>query len=177
MRLDCNEFFLRLVEEDDAGFIISLRNDEQLGKHLSFTNPDVALQKEWIRNYKKREAEKTEFYFIAISNSGEPLGLSRVYNFLEESFELGSWIFKRGLPESIPVMADIALRNFGFEQLGFAICRFEVRKANKSVVRYHKLFHPELTGEDELNYYFSLPYEKYKEVRPKFIKLFSDGHK
>lgn len=173
--LKLKEFRMRLVEEEDADFIVSLRTDKDLAKHLHQTSPDVAAQKNWIREYKKRELQEKEFYFVAETYDGEKLGLNRLYNFTDDAFELGSWIFRRGLNENVPILADLAVRDFAFEQLKYKICRFDVRKENKSVVHYHKLFKPQLVREDELNYYFELDYPTYITSKEKILKIINNG--
>ena len=175
VELRLKAFKMRLVEEADAEFIVALRTDEGLARHLHQTSADVAAQRKWIRSYKKRERNKQEFYFIAESYNGEKLGLNRLYNFRNDTYELGSWIFKKGLPESVPVLADLAVRDFAFDQLGFTTCAFDVRKENKSVVRYHQMFRPSLVREDDLNFYFELPVETYRKHKQKLIKILEHG--
>jgi hypothetical protein len=46
---------MRLVEESDAEFILSLRTDESLNQFLSKTSTSLSAQIDWIRNYKIRE--------------------------------------------------------------------------------------------------------------------------
>jgi RimJ/RimL family protein N-acetyltransferase len=167
-------FRMRLVGPDDAAFIVALRTDEALSRHLHSTPPDVAKQKAWIEQYKERELQQQEFYFIAETYTGEKLGLTRLYNFSGDTFELGSWIFKKGQHESIPVLADIAARDFAFETLGFRKCVFNVRKENKRVVRYHQLFKPAKVGEDDLNYYFELDYSTYLKNKTRITNFFSN---
>jgi hypothetical protein len=70
-----------------------------------------------------------------------------------------------------PILGDLAIRDYGFEVLKFRNCHFEVRKENLTVVRYHRNFAPELTGEDDLNYYFKLSYENYLIQRTKLLKF------
>ena len=62
--LDKYGLHVRLVNEDDAAFIVKLRTDERLGQFIHATSPDVEQQKAWIRKYKEREAEGLEYYFI-----------------------------------------------------------------------------------------------------------------
>ena len=56
---------VRLVTEDDAEFITRLRSDERLGRFIHASNGDVEAQKKWITEYKKRENEGIEYYFIS----------------------------------------------------------------------------------------------------------------
>ena len=161
----------RTVEVEDAAFIVELRNDEALARFLSKTSPDVEHQKEWLREYKKREELNQEAYFVALDKNQKRLGLNRLYNFEEDCFEIGSWIYSAGLDLSTPILGDLAVRDYGFETLGFSTCRFVVRKANLQVLKYHVGFNPRQDGETDLDYLFSLSYENYKKQRDKLLKL------
>jgi len=161
----------RTVEEADASFILALRTDAVLSRFLSSTEPGIATQKEWIREYKKRENRNEEVYFVSLNWQGERQGLNRLYNYKDDCFEIGSWLYKAGLDISVPVLGDLAARDYGFERLGFACCNFGVRKDNLAVLKYHQGFKPEKTGESELDYYFRLSYDDYKTHRNKLLKL------
>ncbi|GGK78171.1 GNAT family N-acetyltransferase [Rufibacter glacialis] len=171
MELKLENFTMRLVEEEDSEFIVQLRDN----KYLSGTSPDVEEQKAWVRSYKEREAERREYYFIAEDLKGKRLGLARIYNFKGESFELGSWVFMKGIDESIPVLVDIAVRDFAYDRLGFRVCRFTVSKENKAVLRYHRMYKPELVREDEENYYFELELSAYKNSKRKILNIIENG--
>ncbi|WP_207495329.1 GNAT family N-acetyltransferase [Aridibaculum aurantiacum] len=161
---------LRTVVENDADFIVQLRTDPKLSKHLSSTSTDIEKQKEWIRDYKERELHRNEYYFLISSNEG-PVGLNRLYNFKEDTFEIGSWLFKPTANEKYSILGDLAARDYGFEELHFSFCTFEVRKENKSVLRYHKQFKPEAIGVDSDNFYFKLSYNSYKCYRDKLLSI------
>jgi len=168
----------RFVEVNDAQFILELRLDEKLGRFLSYTDDDISLQEDWINNYKKREKNGLEFYFIYVNSTGKPFGLSRIYNINDNSFEVGSWLFSKDSPEGLSVLGDLCARDFAFNKnKEFTFCRFEVRKDNRSVVNYHKRFNPTLVGEDELNYYFELSREKYELFRDRILKIYDNGNK
>lgn len=172
MQFEKYGFTFRLVELEDAAFIVGLRSNEKLSRFLSTTSPEVADQQKWISQYKIREGLSMEFYFITLDENGNKIGLSRIYNMLPEasSFEIGSWLYHPDAPMRAPILGDLAIRDYGFEVLNFQNCHFEVRKENLSVVRYHRNFSPELTGEDDLNYYFRLSYENYLIHRSKLLK-------
>jgi len=169
---------LRFVEEHDAAFIVHLRTDETLSRHMSYTSPDIDQQVNWIREYKKREANGQEFYFMAVDEqTKERLGTTRLYNFSAEEFEVGSWLFAQN-PESggKAILADILTRRFAFE-LGYEQCKFEVRKLNKSVLRYHSGFKPQLVGEDDQCFYYRLTKEKFESYSEKLLKILGYGNK
>ncbi|MEX1682178.1 GNAT family N-acetyltransferase, partial [Escherichia coli] len=83
---------LRLVNESDASFILSLRLNENYNKFLSSVNNDIEKQKVWIRNYKQKENNNEEFYFIIETLDGIPCGTVRIYDIHNNSFSWGSWI-------------------------------------------------------------------------------------
>jgi RimJ/RimL family protein N-acetyltransferase len=164
----------RFVEPADAGFILSLRMDDRLGRFLSPTDPDVEKQERWIASYKERERRGEEFYFLFAHRDGSKYGVSRIYDIDNEAgvFEVGSWLFAPDSPLGLAVLCDLCVRDWAFEKLGSASCRFEVRKENKSVVGYHKRFAPELTGQDGLNFYFRLDRDRYRAHRNSLLKMY-----
>ena len=71
MKISKYNISLRLVDEEDADFIVSLRSDEKKSRFISYTDPNIETQKNWIREYKKRENEGKEYYFIASDVNNE----------------------------------------------------------------------------------------------------------
>lgn len=162
---------IRLVNETDAEFLYALRTDMKLGRFLSKTSGTVADQQEWIKKYKQREQEGKEYYFMAVSQDGERYGTSRLYDFDERSFTVGSWLFFKDAPTGVAIKTDILVREIGFEELGFNFCKFDVRKDNKSVLRYHRAFGPTVIAESELDIYFLLEKDAFYSYRNKLLKI------
>ncbi len=163
---------LRLVVEDDAEFILSLRTDELKSRHLSRVENDLEKQKMWIKEYKKREYAGEEYYFVFSDKAGERLGFFRIYDFKGDSFSLGSWMIKDGSPIHAAIESALAAFDFGFRQLGFSRSQFDVRKSNTRVVDFHRRFGALITSEDEFNYFFSFSKEKYLKIRQRFSRYF-----
>ena len=164
----------RLVEESDAEFIINLRTDDTKARYISATDTDIQKQKEWIREYKKREVNKEEFYFIAIDENNTEFATYRLYNRSESSIEIGSFISIPLYGNALNVIkVDVIMKTYVFEKLCYEYLNFEVRKKNTSVVNYHKKFQPRLTKTDNLNYYFSLEKKYFVSNKYKFEKLFT----
>lgn len=162
---------LKPVEEIDAEFIIELRTNKKKSRFISSTNPDLAQQKEWIKNYKEREKKGEEFYFIALDENSEKFATYRIYNFSENSVEIGSFVSKPNYDKPINIVKlDILIKEYIFDVLKFENLHFEVRKLNLSVVKYHKKFSPTIINEDELNYYFSLNKINFEKGKNYFIK-------
>jgi hypothetical protein len=163
---------LRPAEIQDAEFIYRLRLDPVLNKNISKTPGTVADQERWLEDYKKREHSGHEYYFITEDLNGTKWGTTRIYNLGRDYFTLGSWVFLREAPYGFSIKADILTKETGFGQLGYPLCRFDVRKENPTVIRYHKLFAPDLIDEDELNLYFSLSRENFEKKKQKILTLF-----
>ena len=164
---------LRPVIESDARFILDLRLDPDRAKHLSPIADDLAAQVEWIRGYKDRELVGREFYFMIESLSGESVGTVRVYDVAPKSFVWGSWMVRRGAPPIAAVEAAVGVYDFGFGVLDREKSRFDVRRANKSVVRFHDRFGATRTGEDETNIYFEMTREQYTITRARYVAVFT----
>lgn len=162
---------MRLVEESDAEFIVDIRTNPKLGQNISWTSTKIQEQVNWIAEYKKRENNKLEYYFIFEDENDKPWGTVRLYGFTNDSFTVGSWICLPDNMEKIAIKAWLLCMDFGFEKLNFQKCFFDIRKKNKAVLYYAYLYHPALISEDELNYFFCLNKEIYFENRGKVIRL------
>ncbi|WP_339751043.1 GNAT family N-acetyltransferase [uncultured Marinobacter sp.] len=165
MKLESKTICLRLVEQSDAPFILSLRLDERYNQFLSKVSADVDSQKSWIKKYKEEESEGNQFYFIIERKDGVPCGTVRVYDLREDSFCWGSWILNENKPRLAAVESALLVYEFGFRVLGFERSHFDVMKGNEKVIRFHKQMGAVETGEDEDNYYFEIEKEAVEVVK------------
>ena len=161
---------VRLVEETDADFILKLRTDSQLSKFLNTTDNNIEKQKEWIREYKKRELQGLDYYFIYY-HEGEPIGLNRIYNIEKERGTCGSWICQKGLSLELPVLILTIVREILFDTLNLKYDFFDVRKQNKKVIKTHLLFGAEQVNEDELDYFYVLSKENFYRNRDIILNM------
>ena len=162
---------VRMVEEKDAEFIVRLRTDKKLSRYLHETNPDVEKQRDWIREYKKRENDGLEYYFLYYSEK-EKLGVSRIYNILNDREATGgSWI----CPPTNTMEQSIGTLLFGrdvfFEVLNFNLEHFQVSKGNNQVLNFHKRMGAEIVSENDIEYEMIMLKENYLRKREKLIKL------
>lgn len=160
---------MRLVEENDAEFILKLRLDERYNQFLSDVNPDVQAQIDWIRKYKDDEKIKKQFYFIIERLDGKPCGTVRIYDLHKDSFCWGSWILNEDKTRFAAIESALLVYKFGFDELGFVKSHFDVRKGNERVISFHLKMGAQQTGEDELNYYFEITKEAVNVVRDRFL--------
>ena len=165
---------VRLVGVEDAPFIHSLRSNETLNRFINVSDSSVEDQERWISAYKERESKGLEYYFV-FSRGSHPLGVERIYSITDTSFTFGSLVFDVNAPLGSAVLADIITKEFGFEDLGLKEALFDVRKANKSVLGYHKGYSPKMIAEDEENFYFSLSFENFEKNKTKYLQIFKQS--
>ncbi len=159
---------LKTVEVYDAEFIFTMRKNQDRTKYLSQITGTVESQKEWISNYKQREKDKKEFYFLIESKGKEKLGLVRIYDFQEDSFSWGSWLIKEDAPKTTAIESALQIYEFGFYKLGFEKSHFDVRKENDKVIAFHKRFGAKVVNESELDYFFTFEKSDYEITKEKY---------
>src|SRR5690606_18092637 len=167
MKLESKTINLRLVEEDDAQFILNLRLDRKYNKYISNVAPDVEAQKAWIRRYKADEKDKRQFYFIIERHDGTACGTVRIYDFRKDSFCWGSWILNEKKTRFSALESAFLVYHFGFEVLGYSKSHFDVMKGNEKVISFHEKMGAVRTDEDELNIYFEIKKESVLQAKKK----------
>lgn len=168
MRIESKNINMRTVEIDDAEFVYNMRQNQDKTKYLSKVTGTVESQKEWINNYKQREKEREEFYFVIESKSEEKLGLVRMYDFQDDSFCWGSWLIKEDAPKTTAIESALQIYEFGFYKLGFEKSHFDVRKGNDKVIAFHQRFGAKIVDEDELDYFFNFEKSDYEKTKEKY---------
>lgn len=167
--LDRYGVHVELADIQDSEFILSLRTNEKLARYIHATDNDLAKQEAWMHAYKQREQEGKEYYFI-YSHKGEKYGVNRIYNIQADDVECGSWICKQGISPELPMLCPIIIREIVFDVLGYSSFRFEVRKENKLVNRFHHLLGAVVTGETEHDYLYRLTRTSFSEYKQKLLK-------
>ena len=154
----------RLVEESDAPFILSLRTDPKLSRHLSPTDDNLEKQMHWIRQSRQRGLKGEEYYFLFEDENRQPLGVVRLYNLKDGTFTSGSWMIKPQCDHFVAVKSDLFVLDFAFAVLNLEKCLIDVRKENKKVLLYHKKFFTQI-NEDKTNIYFEMDRVAYHHKR------------
>lgn len=168
MEINGKSINLRLVEVDDAEFIYNLRKNSKKMQYLSSTDGTVSDQRQWVRDYKKREQDNQEYYFIIESKQKEPLGLVRMYGFIDKSFCWGSWLIKENAPTSTAIESALQIYEFAFYHLAFSQSHFEVQKGNDKVIAFHKRFGAKVLDQNDEEYFFIITKKKYENARKKY---------
>lgn len=161
---------VRLVDESDACFILSLRTNPKLSRFIHSTEANLDKQRQWIRDYKKREAEGKDYYFI-YHQEGKPIGVNRISDIHDNWATGGSWVCVPGCDPKQSIATSMILREIMFEILKLEEDRFDVRKANRLVIKTHKMFGAHVIGESDIDYYFSLDKDSYFSNRQRIIKI------
>lgn len=170
--LDRYGISVRLVTPDDAPFVYKLRSNKELCKYISQISGTVEDQREWLEQYKIREAEGTEYYFIFSVNDID-YGLERIYHITEDSYTHGSFVFTPETPLGVPVLSDIITREIGFDLLGLKTNYFDVRNGNVNVLNYHLKFKPKFLYETDIDRFYELDIETFNKYKKIFIKIFT----
>ena len=137
----------RLVEEADAAFMLSLRLDPELGRYLFPTDPSVEKQRQWLADYKKREAEGVEYFHIISNNeSGKRCGTVRLF-VEEDHFEWGSFILNDDKTPTASIETSLFVYRTGFEALSFQKALFKVYEENTSTIKFHARMGVRIVGE------------------------------
>lgn len=131
---------VRFVKESDAEFILRLRTNEKLSRYIHSTDNNIDRQKEWLRNYKIREANAEDYYFI-FHKDGIPVGLNRIYGIHDNVFTTGSWVFEENVPFQCAVAASIITRELAFEYMELELedGYDGVHVDNKKVIKFNKM--------------------------------------
>lgn len=163
---------LRNVSISDAEFILSLRTNGALNKHISPTPGGVADQRKWIERYLERFDKGEEAYFIA-EHSGVPRGTIRIYDYdaFAETFVYGSWLMSPDAPACCAFSTTILSHDLGFKALEFSKVLFEVRKDNRSVCAFHEAVGAKLLRQDDINRYYEINSQNYPVLRGKLDKF------
>jgi RimJ/RimL family protein N-acetyltransferase len=109
---ECYGVRLRPVRLDDAAFIVWLRNLAHAVGRVGDSATDVAGQRKWLEAYFAREGD---YYFIAETPVGIPVGTYGIYNVTGRIAESGRWIMRPNVTAALP--SGFALTEIAFQQL------------------------------------------------------------
>lgn len=132
---------VRLVNESDAEFILSLRTNPNRTKFMITLDNEIENQIRWIQEYKEREREGLDYYFIYSKYEGRPIGLNRIshVDFHTKTGKASSWIAIEGLKYE-PITMLLLGNEIVFNSIGLEMSWGEVHKNNNRVIKIFKLF-------------------------------------
>lgn len=158
---------ISLIVDNDAEFICELRNNYK-ARLLNGSVNNISKQIDWINEYKIREKDELEFYFI-FWNGSRRIGTIRFIKMDEITFESGSWLFVDNIAFNTIIKAELFCKDFAFEYYNFSNCYFYMNKKNKQVIRFHNMFHPVIIKEDKDYVHFLLSNETYYKNKDRIL--------
>ncbi|TWO16487.1 N-acetyltransferase [Campylobacter lanienae] len=173
---------LREVRVEDAEFIFDLRRSEK-ARYLDAISNNVEDQINYIKNYLIKD---NEWYFIVENKKFQPLGTLRISHVGKEKITLGSldiknndknyfvigaWLMIDNATSEESIEGEYLLKRYAFEVLNLEKNYFDVRKGNKRVLNFHKMYGASVINEDDENYYFELTKENFLINSQKFLKM------
>lgn len=162
----------RLVTESDVDFILELRTNKELTKHIHQTGNDRNKQLEWINAYKQRESEGREYYFIFFYK-GNPVGFNRMSSRSELYAVSGSWLCKPGIEPWIPIAINFLFNEIVFDILHIELVICDVRKANKKVNKYHIMIGDKRIHESDIDNFYYRTKDTFAPNRDRIVKLYN----
>lgn len=160
--LNKEDLKFKLVDIEDIEFILKLRTDSKLSEFLSYTKPDIEKQREWIREYKLREKEKKEYYYI-IEYNNIKYGTLRIYDINNGVGTWGSWIISPERPKGLADLSAYESFNICFEKLDLEKIVLDVLKENKKAIYLYEKYNFIKYDEDEKYFYYYLTKQDYKK--------------
>ena len=129
---------LRLIQPSDAAYVHGLRIDARYNTHLSEVTGTVEDQRLWIKDYKSRESDGQEFYYVIERKDGKRCGLVRLYNVEADQFTWGSWILDDNKPPKAALESAVLSFGVGFEILGCQTAHIDVRIQNSHAEAFYR---------------------------------------
>lgn len=166
-----NSILFRNACEDDASFIVNIRNDEKKSRFISATSPDIQVQKQWLKDYQRSE---NQAYFIITNFDDEPFGTVRLYDQQGDSFCWGSWVLSSDAPSHYAIESALMVYTYAL-QLGLHNAHFDVRKGNNSVLKFHQRFGAVITQETDLDSFLTIDEEAILASLNKYRKFLPFG--
>lgn len=124
---------LRPVRLDDAAFIVWLRNLDYVKGNVGDSAANTAGQEAWLRNYFERAGD---YYFIAETPGGIPLGTHGIYDVKGSGAEQGRQIIRPEVMAGVPTA--ILATDLAFGSLGLTELRSTSVSTNRPVLSLHR---------------------------------------
>lgn len=156
---------LRLIRQADAEYVHALRTDPAYNRHLSEVLGTVEDQRRWIENYKAREADLRELYYVIERKNGPRCGLVRLYDIRADSYTWGSWILDHSKTRKAALESAVLSFGVGFNGLGLSLAHVDVRVGNEHAESFYRRLGMTETRRDANNIYFAYPRSRYEADR------------
>jgi len=174
-RVEGPNLILRLIEPEDAAYVHSLRSNPVYNTHLPAVTGTVDDQWTWIVDYKFREAQEQEFYYVIERKDGTRCGLVRLYDVEAESFTWGSWILDKNKTRKAALESAILSFGVGFDALGVQLANVDARVANEHAAAFYQRLGMVETHRTDQNIFFNYTREQFNTSRTHHLKQLSES--
>lgn len=162
---------LRSVEEKDAAFTLSLRQDPQLTKYLPKLEITLEQQVNWI---KKQRTTEGDYYFVIENKEGKSIGVIGVYDVTDICAETGRIAVIGNAIESIE--AQLLSFDFAFDYLKLDYTVNYVMADNSHALRFSQLFgsissEPYLDSDGKMRIDGKITKEAYQNAKKRIVKM------
>ena len=126
---------MRPISNDDAEFILMLRNDNKLNSYLNKTSNEISDQISWLKNYYEKN---DDFYFVIERKKDKRQeGLIALYDvdYENNTAEWGRWILRTG--SMAAVESALMIYKLAFEEMKLEKIYSRTVLLNKKVVSFH----------------------------------------
>ena len=162
---------LRLIQLEDAAYVHGLRMNPAYNQYLSEVRGTAEDQRNWIENYKIREAEGREFYYVIEHKDGQPCGVVRLYNLEAESFTWGSWILDANKPPKAALESAVLSFGTGFKAFDRQRANIDVRINNEHAQAFYRRLGMIETHKTETDIFFVYARIRYEADREGYMKV------
>ena len=174
-RVEGPNLILRLIKPEDAAYVHSLRNNPAYNTHLSKVTGTIDDQRTWIEDYKSREAQEQEFYYVIERKDGTRCGLVRLYDIEATSFIWGSWILDENKTRKAALESAILSFGIGFDALGVQLANVDVRVANEHAAAFYRRLGMVETHRTDQDIFFNYTREQFDTERTHHLKQLSEN--
>lgn len=170
-RVEGPNLILRLIRPDDADYVHALRTDPAYNRHLSELRGTAEDQRSWIEDYKAREADLRELYYVIERKDGIRCGLVRLYDIDAGSFTWGSWILDHNKTRKAALESAILSFGVGFDGLCLSFAYIDVRIGNQHAEAFYRRLSMTEIRRDVKDIYFTYPRSRFEANRAGYLAI------
>ena len=134
----------------------------------------VEDQRQWIEQYKTREAAGREFYYLIERKDRKRCGLVRLYDIEATHFTWGSWILDENKPHKAAPESAVLSFGVGFDLMQRDLAKVDVRVENTHAEAFYRRLGMTETCRTDQDIYFVYPRVQFLEDRSLYLKLLNE---
>ncbi|MBJ7533233.1 GNAT family N-acetyltransferase [Rhodomicrobium vannielii ATCC 17100] len=175
-RIEGPNLVLRLIRLEDADYVHALRTDPAYNRHLSEVRGTAEDQRRWIEDYKAREADLRELYYVTERRDGVRCGLVRLYDIGKDSFTWGSWVLDCNKTRKAALESAVLSFGIGFVGLGLPTANVDAHVENEHAQVFNRRLGMTELHRDSRRIYFAYLRDRFLTDRPSYMAILEGGH-